>query len=833
MPSPTSRLKQTFRSAILLSILGTGLLGGSTMAAEPAPPGEEAIAFFESKIRPLLIAHCVDCHGEDAQESSLRLDTLSGMTSGGTSGPAVVPGKLEDSLLVAAVRYDNEHLQMPPDGKLSDSDIKLLEQWIEKGAPHPDSGQAKTVMPRRGSIDLEEARQYWAFQPIQRPDIPTLEGSSGSSNPIDGFILSTLKEQGLVPNPPADRRTLIRRATFDLIGLPPTPDEVDAFLADTSPDAFEKVIDRLLASPHYGERWGRHWLDVVRYADSNGLDENQAFVDAWRFRNYVIDAFNNDKPFDQFMMEQVAGDLLGSANPSGTPGDNYEDIVATGFLSLGPKVLAEQDVVKMEMDIIDEQIDTFGQAFLGMTIACARCHDHKFDPISTADYYALAGIFKSTKSMQSFATIAKYNERVLATPEEIERKAKLDEQRKAKQAELDALVKAANAELVKMLPESAKGKLPPDAEQKYPEETKQKLSQLREEIAQLTAQAPELPTAMAVEEGTVSNVRIHVRGSHLMLGREVERGVPEILQDAKPLEIGDSESGRLQLARWLANPENPLTARVAVNRIWRWHFGVGLVPTTDNFGKLGELPTHPKLLDWLATEFVANGWSMKELHKQIMLSNTYQFSSDSHAANEAIDPDNRWHWRANIQRLEAESLRDSVLAVSGLLDASPGESMLDIDKWKLVFDHTSKDSTSYDSYRRSIYLPVIRNNLYDGFSLFDYATADVTSGDRSTSTVAPQALYSMNSELFLSGAEALTKRLWKDFPDDENARVVGLYEVTFNRPPESHEQARLLKYISQLEPLLQKDAQIENPRLAAWVVACHSVLASNEFTYCE
>ncbi|WP_233198911.1 MULTISPECIES: PSD1 and planctomycete cytochrome C domain-containing protein [Pirellulaceae] len=792
-------------------------VGGTTAhAADLAKPSSQDVAFFESKIRPLLIQHCVDCHGADTQESSLRVDTMSGMLGGGESGAAVIPKDPKHSLLLAAVRYDNEHLKMPPDGKMSDEQIKLLQQWIEMGAPHPDQLGSGSIQPRRAPIDMEEAKRYWAFQPIQPPLVP--EAFSQQANPIDSFIAAALDKQGLQPNGPADRRTLIRRATFDLIGLPPTPDEVNAFLADQSPDAFAKVIDRLLASPQYGQRWGRHWLDVVRYADSNGLDENQAFVDAWRYRNYVIDSINADKPFDQFVTEQVAGDLL--AKDSTTPSD-YDATIATGFLTLGPKVLAEKDVVKMEMDIIDEQIDTLGQAFLGLTIACARCHDHKFDPISTADYYALAGIFKSTQSMQSFKTIAQYNEKVLATDQEKQQKAKLDQAKKEKQDELDKLLK------------EAKQKHPDSDEAAYPEELRTLLAKLRQEIASIAEQSPELPTAMAVTEGTPENLRIHVRGSHLILGQQVPRGVPLVLQRSEPLSIDDNESGRLQLAQWMVHADNPLTARVAVNRVWRWHFGTGLVPSTDNFGKLGEAPTHPELLDWLAASFVAEGWSLKKLHRQIMLSETYQRSSDTLEANAATDPDNHWYWRANVQRLEAESLRDSLLQVSGKLDTSQGESMLTVDKWKLVFDHTSKDDTSYDTQRRSVYLPVIRNNLYDEFALFDFATADTTQGDRATSTVAPQALFTLNSPLFLDAAENLADRLQQQVPDDDRARIELLYQRTLSRMPEEHEVTRLLTTIDQLEVVLQ--AQMDQPKAKrqAWTAACQCVLASNEFLYVQ
>ncbi|HTU26832.1 MAG TPA: PSD1 and planctomycete cytochrome C domain-containing protein, partial [Pirellulales bacterium] len=765
-------------------------------AARGAEGTEQHLKFFETKIRPLLASKCTECHGAETQESSLRLDSYAGMLKGGKLGPAVVPGNIDESLIISAVGYKDENLQMPPDGRLAEADIEQLRTWILMGAPHPDGNPSAAVTLRPEPIDFGEARKFWAFQPIKRPDVPLLEDGDRTLHPIDALLLSSLRARGLTPNPAAGKRTLIRRATFDLTGLPPTPEEIADFLADESPAAFEKVIDRLLGSSQYGERWGRHWLDVARYADSNGQDENQAFVDAWRYRNYVIDAFNADEPFDRFLLEQVAGDLLEKEEVPGEHARDYGPWIATGFLALGPKVLAEKDETKMEMDIVDEQIDTFGQAFLGLTLACARCHDHKFDPISTADYYALAGIFKSTKSMQSLKTIAKYNERILATEEEIKQKAAIDERIKTKQQELDALVNAAKQELSKVTDAATDSSPPQDPEQKYPEETRNRLSRLRDEIKQLAAQAPELPTAMGVQEGTAADARIHVRGSHLTLGRRVKRGVPAVLQSGGPLEIGEAESGRLQLAKWLVSPGNPLTARVAVNRIWRWHFGQGLVASTDNFGRLGERPSHPELLDWLAAEFIESGWSIKALHKQIMLSSAYQHSSDSAAQNTSLDPENSACWRANVQRLDAESIRDSLLTVSGLLDRSRGQSALNLSKWQLVFDHTSKDDTSYDTLRRSVYLPVIRNNLYDGFALFDYTTADVTIGSRETSTVAPQALFVMNSELFASAAEALARRLFQDVSAVDRERVVRLYEIALGREPKDHEIRRLLDFIS-------------------------------------
>ncbi|HWL10615.1 MAG TPA: PSD1 and planctomycete cytochrome C domain-containing protein [Planctomicrobium sp.] len=829
----------SFRLWGLIAAIVLCLQAPTLSASEVTPEqNEQGLKFFEAKIRPMLIQHCADCHGADSQESNLRVDTYVGLISGGSSGPAVVPKNLDESLLISAINYKSDALKMPPDGRLSDEEIDLFKKWIEMGAPHPEKEAGGSILPRRGNIDMEEARRYWAFQPLTRPVVPEFADTDWVKNPVDAFILKKLKEQNLQPVPAADKRTLIRRATFDLTGLPPTPQEVTDFLADRSPEAFEKVLDRLMASPRYGERWGRHWLDVARYADSNGLDENQAFVDAWRYRDYVINAFNNDKPFNRFLMEQIAGDLIYknekmTAQPDGSLApvdDDFELLIATGFLSLGPKVLAEVDPVKMEMDIIDEQIDAIGQAVLGLTLACARCHDHKFDPISAADYYAIAGVLKSTKTMENFKVVAKYNEIQIGTAEEREQRQLRDEAIAKKQSEIDELIKTANVALAESTGAKPDSAPPKDAEKKYPEETQTKLKTLRDELAEMKKANTELPTTMAVQEGTPTDLRIHVRGSHLTLGRQVPRGVPEILAFDGAVSIPENSSGRLEFARWLSNDQNPLTPRVAANRIWRWHFGEGLVPTTDNFGKLGSTPTHPELLDWLAFEFIERGWSFKAMHKLIMLSNTYQMSSQNNDQNALVDIDNKSHWRSDVRRLEAESIRDSLLAVSGQLDMEMGGPVLTNKKWELVFNHTSMDGTGYNTTRRSVYLPVIRNNLYEVFSLFDYSSADVALGDRENSTVAPQALFMMNSPLMMNVSETIAAELLQADQTDE-ARIVTLYERAFSRPPTLAEQQRFRDYCDRLEGMLREGNEETNAKLLAWSAVIQSLLASNEFLY--
>lgn len=798
------------------------LLSGSALQAAD----DTGIAFFETSIRPLLVAHCQACHGPDKQESDLRLDTYAGIMTGGVTGPAVVAGEPKQSLLLTAVEYGDATLQMPPKGKLSKQQIADFRRWIEMGAPHPDA--TGVVRPRSGKIDYETGRQFWAFQPLRRPALPETARDPWVQTPVDAFILSQLSAHGLKPVPRADRRVLIRRVTFDLLGLPPTPEEIDAFVQDPAPDAFEKVVERLLASPRYGERWGRHWLDVARYADSNGLDENIAHGNAWRYRDYVIASLNQDLPFDQFFLEQLAGDLLnqadqaqhaaaadsspaaaevapGSGDASAPPAPSLVGIddevarrrlIALGFLSLGPKVLAEVDGQKMEMDIIDEQVSTIGSALLGLTLGCARCHDHKFDPISTRDYYALAGIFKSTRTMDSFKIIAKWHENEIATSEQVAAKVAHDERVAKKKAEITDVEMRAKEALAATLPSGET--LPKDAESKFPEATKQQLAALRAALKELEAAAPVLPTAMGVQEGAIADTSVHVRGSHLTLGESVQRGMPTVMTTT-PITISNATSGRLELARWLVAPENPLTSRVLVNRVWRWHFGRGLVESTDNFGKLGERPTHPQLLDWLASQMIDSGWSLKQLHRVIVLSSTYQLSGQQAPEQMASDPDNRWYWRSSLRRLESEAIRDSLLAIGGSLDSAMGGSLLHVGNREFLFNHTSKDNTKYDSRKRSIYLPVVRNHLYDVFQLFDYSDASVPNGSRHSSIVAPQALFMLNSDLMLQAADGLARRVL--MIEGDSARIQHLYQIALGRQVTAAELAIAETYLRDLRQM--------------------------------
>jgi len=858
MLRPGNAVGSRFRQWLLATAtLAVGCFCGAVVP-DKTQADETGIAFFETSIRPLLVERCYACHGAEEQESDLRLDSFDAIMAGGASGAAIVPGQPGQSLLLTAVSYDDPALQMPPDARLSQREVASLRRWIEMGAPHPDADGTRPLA--TSGVDLAAGREFWAFQPPRRADLPVVHDATWATSPVDLFVLARLEQHGLTPVEPIDRRTLIRRATLDLLGLPPTPEEVAAFVDDPSPNAFATVVDRLLASPRYGERWGRHWLDVARFADSNGLDENIAHGNAWRYRDYVVAAFNRDMPFDQFVLEQLAGDLLPS--PAGSETDDATSVaagsaaatsaddasgaddelrrrrlIATGFLSLGPKVLAEVDEQKMEMDIVDEQVSTLGRAVLGLTLGCARCHDHKFDPIATRDYYALAGIFKSTRTMDSFTKIASWHENEIATPEERAAKSAHDAQVARCKAEIEQTVARATDELQESL--DAGAALPENPADHFPEATKQELAALRTELAELEKAAPLLPTAMGVVDGEPADTAIHVRGSHLTLGESVPRGAPAVLVAGQPLQLPSDHSGRLALARWLTTPDHALTSRVIVNRIWRWHFGNGLVATPDNFGRLGERPTHPELLDWLATRLVDSGWSIKELHRLILLSSTYQLSSRLDAERSAIDPENRWFWRANLRRLEAEAIRDSLLAVSGRLDLSMGGSLLHVGNREFLFNHTSKDETKYDSRRRSVYLPVVRNHLYDLFQLFDYADASVPNGDRPTSTVATQALFMMNGQLVLEAADGLAEQIVAIQGD--RARIERLNLTVFGRPPSDPDAARMLEYVQRVERFLS-DVDVPpdaaDPVAApagnrrewmAWSSLCQALLASNEF----
>ena len=624
------------------------------------------------------------------------------------------------------------------------------------------------------------AETEWAYAPVENPELPKVDTADWTREEMDFFVLAGIEKRDYLPTKPATKRTLIRRAYLDLHGLPPSTSQIEAFLSDERPDAWGRLIDELLQSPRYGERWGRHWLDVARYADTNGMDEDIAHPSAWRYRDYVIRSFNKDKPFDRFIVEQLAGDLL----PAKDLVQKREQTVGLGFLSVGPKMLACDDPDKMRRDIVDEQMDTMGRAFLGMTIGCARCHDHKIDPISIKDYYGLAGIFMSTKTLTKYSVVAEFHEHDLTK-----------EEHQKKWLEVRRL----------------------EGEQKKKETPKDKKDKLAEEITALKKGLPAPFKVMGVTEYPTQDVKVHLRGDYLTLGEEVPRGVPAIWTEGEKVAMPEKQSGRLELARWIASADNPLTARVIVNRLWRWHFGRGIVPTPDNFGGLGEKPTHPKLLDHLARKFVESGWSVKSMHRLMMNSATYRQSAEADLALVEYDPENKLFARWQRRRVESEVVRDSILMKANRLDLDMGGSMLVVQPNKYVNQGKLTEHSMVP--RRTVYLPVYRSSGYDGQKAFDTADPAVSNGNRRTSTVAGQALYLMNSELMHASSKALADFVISKASDNRPAWMI---KHVFGRDPTKDESARGITFVESYGD--------EKAALAAFA---RVLLSSNEFLYME
>jgi hypothetical protein len=966
--------------------------------AESTPEG---IDFFERKIRPVLVERCYKCHsaGSEKVKGGLLVDSREALLQGGDGGPALVPGEPDKSRLIKAIRYADDDLQMPPKEKLPMAQVADFVSWVQMRAP---TGSEFAKSPKTSASSSQRSTNHWAFQRPKVSPIPEVGDKQWPKQPIDHFILAGLEERKLQLARPADKRTLIRRATFDLTGLPPASEEIDAFLNDSSSSAFAKVVDRLLDSRHFGERWGRHWLDVARYADSNGLEVNLPYNNAWRYRDYVVASFNQDKPFDQFIREQLAGDLL----PYKTDDERFERLTATGFLVLGPKALAEPNQAKLTMDVADEQIDVTTRAFLGLTASCARCHDHKYDPIPTRDYYALAGIFKSTATLASAGPTPqdpgapRWMERPLATAD----KAKAIEEYSTKlnklvealravrdnpggllsaklpgivvdnsAAELTGRWKISNAstnlfvdkdyvhdaksdkgkmsakfvpnlphtglyevliaytprqdrstnvpvtiyslagtntvtvnqmrpptfkkafvsvgtyefqagtngsvvisndktkgfvvadavdfvpidewklemsamEQVSMKPGSASPVGPiPNLKELSPEAqmpamndaiamASRNYEQLEDAVFTFRTNAPPpAPMAMAVQEGNIENCRINLRGDPEKLGDEVPRGfltVAAAKSSAESLAAATTSSGRLELAEWVASADNPLTARVAVNRIWLHLFGKGLVDTPDNFGLLSEKPTHPELLDYLALHFVKEGWSFKKMIRTIMLTSAYQMSCEHDAKAYAKDPDNRHLWRMNRRRLEAEAIRDAVLAVSGQLDLTAGGAAMPANGPPM--NNPMMALPQVASNRRSIYLPVVRTDVLDMFQVFDFADPHTISGKRHVTTAATQALFMMNSEFVQDQARKWAGNLLGLSLPDNAQRVNKAYLAAFGRPAAPQEIERALRFIESLGAAADSsESTTENNRLRAWQCFTHALLASTDFRFVD
>ncbi len=810
---------------------------------------DEATALFESRIRPVLVEHCYKCHsgGAKSPKGGLRLDNREALLRGGGNGPAIVPGKPGDSLLIKALSHEGDVAEMPPDEKLPDRVLADFRRWITLGAPDPRKQSPAVTKP---AGDVASGRDAWAFRPPRYPRVPAVRDTSWASDELDRFILARLEAKGLRPAPDADRYTWLRRVALDLAGLPPSPEQIVAFSNDPSPRAKERVVDRLLASPAFGERWARHWLDLTGYADQIGTANDIFAEHAWRYRDYVIAAFNTDTPFDRFIHEQLAGDLL----PYGTVEERARNLIATGFLVLGDLTVVEADKAKLRVDVIDQQVDKVGKAFLGMTLGCARCHDHKFDPIPLRDYYALAGIFSSTESVcraewgvWSWPTVAELPE----TPaQQAGRKARFEQHRKAIGA-LTAERERAGHRIEKIgVLLKGQGKVGKtngidpatrEALEKERRELEARVSKLATDMEHAEFFTPAVPVAFAVHDSArPGGMRITIRGNAHALGDEVPRGFVRVVSRNRPVLIPSGESGRRQLAGWIANPDNPLTARVAVNRIWQRLFGEGIVRSVDYFGSRGETPTHPELIDALALRFVAGGWSQKRLIRNLVLSRAYAMSSAHDSRSNAVDPDNRLLWRMNRRRLDAESLRDVMLAVAGTLTTCRGGPGLPLE-YPENTGGLRKGDVNPPSFRlarfrpeqefvRTVYLPIIRSGPQAGpaevRNVFDFTQPGELAGQRPVTTVPTQALFLMNAKILKRRALELARRTTAVAGDD--ARLDGLWLRVLNRPITAAERADSAAFLAAIRNV-DPSGDPASRELRAWAELCHALLASNEF----
>ncbi|WP_339731187.1 PSD1 and planctomycete cytochrome C domain-containing protein [uncultured Gimesia sp.] len=752
-------------------------------------------AFFENKIRPVLVKKCYSCHSSKSEElgGKLRMDTRDGMRVGGESGPAFVEGRPNESLLIQALRYDD--LEMPPDEPLPEAVITDFVTWVKMGVPDPrmDHPLIAIKPTEEGATSKPE---LWSFQPVRNPELPAVQDQSWSYDPLDRFILSRIEAAELAPTHDASPARLVRRLYHDLIGLPPTAEQVEAFLSDyqrRQQQAVTHLVDELLASPHFGERWGRHWLDVARYGESNGNDglgRNPTFPHAWRYRDYVIQALNNDVPYDRFLTEQIAGDLLAADAPE----ERDRLLVATGFLAIGSKPAKAMNV-NFDMDVVNDQINVVSTTVMGLSVACARCHDHKHDPIPTADYYAMAGIFLSTETMWGYAA----NQPLTApeTPLHI---------LKSKHHYVPSLDSGAKPNVDKHT--LSRKKKPKNI---YPAGT---------------------PLAMGVrEKKKLVDCKINIKGESKKLGPSVPRGFLSACNISQTPKIDAKQSGRLQLAQWLISADHPQTSRVMVNRIWMHLFGQALVRTPDDFGVYGERPTHPELLDHLATHFRTEGWSMKQLIRKIVLSHTYQLSSFCDELILDADPENKLLCRHNRRRLDAESLRDSILAANGQLNREPGlgSSIANVDEMV-----NKAGNLHLPHQHRSIYLCLLRHSEPPELSAFDLPDSTKPVGKRNETTLPTQSLFLINSDFLVEQSQLFAKDILSNPKLDDTGRVHLVYRRALNRAPESSELERALALIQDVDNALKTEiSQDEIRRITVWATLCQALLNTNEFRYVD
>ncbi len=839
--------------------ISLGIVNASPLHAEP--PTAEGVEFFEKNIRPLLVEHCYSCHSEreSKREGGLLLDSRAGWSVGGDKGPAIVASDLDASLLIRAVRYTDADLQMPPEKPLSKEQLVLLERWVAMGAPDPrDEATVENV--RRGNpSDPIAGRDHWAFRPLmeESKQPPAVKAADWPRSPIDTFIMAKLEENNLQPADDADRRTLLRRVYFQLIGLPPTPEQVAAFLNDNEPDAYERLVDQLLNSPQFGQRWGRHWLDLARYADSNGLDENFLFREAWRYRNWVIDAVNADMPYDQFLTEQIAGDLL----PHESVEQRDRQRIASGFLEIGPKVLLGNDPNQRRMDVADEQLDTIGKTVLGQTLGCARCHDHKFDPVPTADYYALAGILTSTSVMEQRYMLGEQRvmEQLVGLGADGDQLDNAYEKYWRERPQLQKRQERAKTALA-FLESGDIGSFETqlavhadtiaDGAKDSAIAAEQRIEAQKVFVATLDAalaKPPEIPPRAMISHDveTPADEAIRLAGQFDRLGDKVPRGFLRVVSDA-PVEIPNGQSGRLQLAQWLTDADNGagrLAARVLANRIWYHMIGRGIVRTVDNLGRTGEMPTHPELLDYLARELIASKWSVKSLIRQIALSRTFTMSAGSGDPRTTlayeIDPENRLLWRAHRRRLEPEALRDAMLSAAGTLYLNSFDSTVSYlgDQATAVGGNENRRRTDFQC--RSVYLPVIRNDLPELFAAFDFADSHAATGMRPQTMVATQGLFMLNDVSVMNAAEATARRVLQDSSSAEldaagkvDERLNRLFELLLTSQSTDEERQDLQAFMTSAQQRF-KDQGEPDAEVRAWAMICQALLASSRFQILE
>ncbi|MEW4486617.1 DUF1553 domain-containing protein [Thalassoglobus sp. JC818] len=781
---------------------------------------------FEKEVLPIFQEHCSDCHSADDRNGGLSFDDRKTVFHEADSGEMpVVPRDLDSSEIFQRVTTSVEELQMPPDGdRLSPSQIEVIRQWIIDGAKWP----------KTDNDEVEVLSDHWSFQPIASPNPPEVEDESWPYSPLDRFLQKQHEVEHLQPVADASPVALIRRATYGLTGLPPTPEEIDNFLQAVEEQgqrtAFAKLVDDLLSRSTYGERWGRHWMDWVRYADTAGDNSDFPIPQAYLYRNYIIESFNDDLPYDRFLTEQIAGDLL--------PAEDREErnrlSIATGYLAMSRRFGSLVERYPWHLTI-EDTIDNLGRTVLGLTISCARCHDHKFDPISTRDYYGLYGIFSSTRypfpGLELFQT--QHDLVPLVSQSEVDAIAgPFQEKTTQLENELKKLLDDCEERSIENAAKALTATV--DEQRKMRDELDAMLIRARragEKLADHLKEIPPIPSAYAVQDANPHDSRVQIKGEPDRLGAVVPRHFPEVLGGQRlSASEADDQSGRRQLAEWLTDASNPLTARVIVNRVWQRHFGVGIVPSTSDFGLRGQVPTHPDLLDWLATDFMQNGWSIKHLHRTIMNSRTYQLSSEDRSENLKTDPSNTLYWKFHRQRLDAESIRDTLLTLSHELDPSPQTEPYAIppySKWKYTQHHPFKDD--YPSNKRSVYLMTRRLTAKPYFQTFDGPDPNVCTSDRDQSVTPLQALYFVNDEFLHEQADKMSA-MWIDGENSEPADLQHIFKTILCRDPSSEEIELMEQHLAAVIAAVPSDGDQEKTAMASLV---RSLLRLNEFLYID